>query len=52
MIFTDLFHTYKEMGFKYAETSAELETNVKIQQMFSIFGPEQHKRRRVYTKEI
>ena len=52
MIFNDLFHTYKEMGFKYAETSAELETNVKIQQMFSIFEPEQHKRRRVYTKEI
>ena len=52
MIFTDLFQVYKDMGFKYAETSAELETNVKIQQMFSIFEPEQHKRRRIYTKEI
>ena len=52
MIFADLFQVYKEMGFKYAETSAELETNVKIQQMFSIFEPEQHKRRRIYTKEI
>ena len=52
MIFADLFQVYKEMGFKYAETSAELETNVKIQQMFSMFDPEQHKRRRIYTKEI
>lgn len=52
MIFTDLFQVYKDMGFKYAETSAELETNVKIQQMFGIFEPEQHKRRRIYTKEI
>ena len=52
MIFTDLFQVYKGMGFKYAETSAELETNVKIQQMFGIFEPEQHKRRRIYTKEI
>ena len=52
MIFTYLFQVYKDMGFKYAETSAELETNVKIQQMFGIFEPEQHKRRRIYTKEI
>ena len=52
MIFTDLFQVYKDMGFKYAETIAELETNVKIQQMFGIFEPEQHKRRRIYTKEI
>ena len=52
LIFNDLFHIYKGMGFKYAETSAELESNLQIQQMFSILDPVHHKRRRVYTKQI
>lgn len=52
LIFNDLFHIYKDMGFKYAETSAELESNLQIQQMFSILDPVHHKRRRVYTKQI
>lgn len=52
LIFVDLFRNFKEMGFKYAESSAELETNLKVQQMWSAFDKEQHKRRRVYGKEI
>ena len=52
LIFIDLFRNFKEMGFKYAESSAELETNHKVQQMWSAFDKEQHKRRRVYGKEI
>lgn len=52
LIFIDLFRNFKEMGFKYAESSAELETNLKVQQMWSAFDKEQHKRRRVYGKEI
>ena len=52
LLFYDLFHTFKEMGFKYAETSAELETNTKVHQLWSMFEREQHKRRRVYTKKI
>lgn len=52
LLFTDLFYTFKQMGFKYSESSAELETNIKIHQMWSLFDREQHKRRRVYTKEI
>ena len=27
LLFMDLFQTYKRLGFKYAETNAELETN-------------------------
>lgn len=52
LLFLDLFRNFKEMGFKYAETSAELETNVKVQQMWSGFDKVQHKRRRVYGKEL
>ena len=52
VIITDLFPRLKEMGFKYAETTAELETNNHIQQMWKNFDKEQHKRRRVYGKKI
>ena len=52
ILFVDLFTNFKKMGFKYAESSAELETNTKVQQMWQLFEREQHKRRRVYTKVI
>ena len=52
LLFVDLFTNFKKMGFKYAESSAELETNTKVQQMWQLFEREQHKRRRVYTKVI
>ena len=52
LLFMDLFHTFRKMGFKYAESSAELESNTKIHQMWNLFDREQHKRRRIYTKEI
>ena len=52
LLFMDLFSNFKKMGFKYAETSAELETNTKVHQMWSGFNKIQHKRRRVYGKEL
>ena len=52
VIITDLFPRLKAMGFKYAETTAELETNDQIQAMWKYFDREQHKRRRVYGKTI
>ena len=52
LLFTDLFQTYKKMGFKYAETNANLETNAKVQAMWSPFEKEQHKKRWVFGKEI
>ena len=52
LLFTDLFATYKKMGFKYAETNANLETNAKVQAMWGPFDKEQHKRRWVFGKEI
>lgn len=52
ILFLDLFKTVKEMGFKYAETNANLETNAKVQAMWEPFEKELHKRRWVFGKEI
>lgn len=52
VLVTDLYPRLKAMGFKYAETTAELETNDSIQAMWKYFEREQHKRRRVYAKRI
>ncbi len=52
LIFCDLFQNYKRLGFKYAETNANLETNAKVQAMWTPFEKELHKRRWVFGKEI
>ena len=52
LIFVDLLQRYKAMGFKYAETNANLESNTKVQAMWSVFETEQHKKRWVFGKEI
>ena len=52
LIAVDLFKNYRELGFKYAETNANLETNAKIQAMWNPFEKEQHKKRWVFGKEI
>ena len=40
------------MGFKYAETNANLETNAKVQALWTPFEKEQHKKRWVFGKDI
>ncbi len=52
LLFMDLFRNYKAMGFRYAETNANLETNAKVQAMWTPFEKELHKRRWVFGKEI
>lgn len=52
LIFVDMFKTYQKMGFKYAETNANLETNAKVQAMWTPFEKELHKRRWVFGKEL
>lgn len=52
LVFQDLLTNFKKLGFKYAESSAELETNTKVQAMWRGFEYEQHKRRRVFGKEL
>lgn len=52
LVFVDLLKRVKRMGFKYAETNANLESNTKVQAMWSVFEKEQHKKRWVFGKEI
>ena len=52
LVFVDLFENYKKLGFKYAETNANLETNVKVQAMWAPFEKILHKRRWVFSKDI
>lgn len=52
LVFVDLYENYKKLGFKYAETNANLETNEKIQAMWVPLEKELHKRRWVFAKEI
>lgn len=52
LLFVDLFRNYRKMGFRYAETNANLETNAKVQAMWLPFKKELHKRRWVFGKDI
>ena len=52
LVCVDLLTRFKKLGFKYAETNANLETNTKIQAMWDDFETEQHKKRWVFGKEI
>ena len=52
LLFVDLIETYRRLGFRFAETNANLETNVKVQAMWEPFKKEQHKKRWVFGKEI
>ena len=52
LVFVDLLKRLRRMGFKYAETNANLETNTKVQAMWASFEKEQHKKRWVFGKEI
>ena len=52
LLFYDLIPTYYNLGFKYAESNVELETNDKVQAQWSYFNHEVHKRRRAFIKEI
>ena len=52
LLFADLLKTCKKLGFKYAETNANLETNHSVQALWDPFEKEQHKKRWVFGKEI
>ena len=52
ILFYDLIPSLIEMGFKYAESNPELETNTKVQALWSSFEHTIHKRRRLYAKSL
>lgn len=52
LVMVDLFRKFTLAGMKWAETNAILETNVKNQNQFKAYNPEQKKRRRSYIREL
>ena len=52
LIIADLIPTYKRLGYRYAESNPELETNAKVQSQWDYFDHVQHKRRCCWVKEI
>lgn len=52
LFFDDLISIYNKLGFKYAETGPQLETNHKELSQWDMFNPQYIKRRRCYKKEI
>lgn len=52
LLFYDLIPVYQQLGFEYGESNPELEDNKKVQSQWSVFNPEQHKRRRAYRKML
>ena len=52
LMVVELLKTILDKGFKYTESNPELETNTKIHAQWKHFNPEQHKRRRIYKKNI
>ena len=52
LLMTEITKAAMENGVKYAETSGELETNEKVQQLWRYYDARQHKRRRVFVKSL
>ena len=52
LIFDACHPIYKAHGFKWAETNAELEDNLKIRSIWQEFDTQPNKRRRIYGKNL
>ncbi len=52
LIFNQFIPEAIKLGFKFAESNPELETNSKVQSMWDGLETTQHKRRRAYIKEL
>lgn len=52
LLFEYMIPRYNKMGFKYAESNPELETNSNVQKQWEYFDTTQHKRRRSFRKAL
>lgn len=52
LLFQDLIPQYNRLGYKYAESNPEMETNDKVQGQWDYFERRQHRRRRSYFKDL
>ena len=52
LLFQDLIPQYNRLGYRYAESNPEMETNAKVQNQWDYFNHRQHRRRRSYAKQL
>ncbi len=52
LFMTDMTKYCYEKGIRYAESNAELEENIKVQNFWRYYDARQHKRRRIYQKAL
>ena len=52
LLIADLIPTFKRLGYQFAESNPELETNAKVQSQWDYFEHVNHKRRRCWVKDI
>jgi len=52
LMIIEIIKSAKKLGFEYCESNMELETNTKIHGLWKYFNPRQHKKRRIYKKNI
>jgi GNAT superfamily N-acetyltransferase len=52
LIFNDLIKISNRIGYQYAESNPELETNHKVQSQWDVLEREHHKTRRAYIKHL
>ncbi|MDE6802104.1 MAG: N-acetyltransferase, partial [Muribaculaceae bacterium] len=52
LLFTELIPRFKKVGYRYAESNPELESNSNVQKQWEYFERRQHKRRRCYRKPL
>jgi ribosomal protein S18 acetylase RimI-like enzyme len=52
ILMNSLYEVFRKMGIKKIETNPELETNYLVQGQWKYFETRQHKRRRVFIKQL
>jgi len=52
MMIDDIFHKFKKLGVKWAESNAELEENTRVRAQFESFNPDFCKKRRSYIAKL
>ena len=52
LLIADMIPAYQQLGYEYAESNPELETNNKVQSQWDYFEHINHKRRRCWVKSI
>lgn len=52
LLFSNLIPVYNKLGYKWAESNIELEGNEMVQKQWEFFDKRQHRRRRIWGKDL